>query len=209
MSKTLLINESQKKLILLESINDEFGDVIKKNYDFAKKIIKISSEQISINLEFLFTWGATIGGFIGPLNDFIVGRFPELSDVELSLILTGVIAVHYVDNKRTVNRIMEHIKEKGIFDVFSSALKKSEELKTTFLNFISSLNLTLHKVTNIMSYAFIIPLIPMIYESVSNGILTIDAGKEIALRLGSFGLITITGVTLREFIIKLINRFNK
>jgi hypothetical protein len=209
MSKTLLINESQKKLILLESINDEFGDVIKKNYDFAKKIIKISSEQISINLEFLFTWGATIGGFIGPLNDFIVGRFPELSDVELSLILTGVIAVHYVDNKRTVNRIMEHIKEKGIFDVFSSVLKKSEELKTTFLNFISSLNLTLHKVTNIMSYAFIIPLIPMIYESVSNGILTIDAGKEIALRLGSFGLITITGVTLREFIIKLINRFNK
>lgn len=208
MNKTILINESQKKLILLESVNDDFGNTIEKNYKFVKKVIKLSSEQIGINIEFLFTWGATIGGFIGPLNDFIVGLRPNISDVELSLILTGVIAVHYVDNKETVNKILKHIKENGVFDIFTSTIKKSEELKKTFLNFVSSLNLTLHKVTNIMSYAFIIPIIPMIYNSVSNGVLTVDDGKEIALRLSSFGLLTITGIALREFILKLIRRFS-
>jgi hypothetical protein len=208
MNKTILINESQKKLILLESVNDDFGNTIEKNYKFVKKVIKLSSEQIGINIEFLFTWGATIGGFIGPLNDFIVGLRPNISDVELSLILTGVIAVHYVDNKETVNKILKHIKENGVFDIFTSTIKKSEELKKTFLNFVSSLNLTLHKVTNIMSYAFIIPIIPMIYSSVSNGVLTVDDGKEIALRLSSFGLLTITGIALREFILKLIRRFS-
>ena len=207
MSKTLLINESQKKLILLESANDEFGDIIKKNYDFVKEVIKLSSEQMSLNLEFLLTWGATIGGFVGPLNDFIVGKFPEVSDVELSLIITGIIAVYYVNNKETVKKIIEHIKEKGVFNIFTSAFNKSKELKSIFLNFMSSLNLTLHKVTNIMSYAFIIPLIPMIYESVSSGVMTPEDGKEIALRLGLFGLLTVSGIALREFIIKLIKRF--
>lgn len=207
MNKTLLITESQKKLILLESVNENFGETIRKNYEFVKKVIKMSSEQMGINLEFLLTWGASIGGFVGPLNDFIAGKFPDLSDVELSLIITGIISIYYLDNKKLITKIVDEIKNRGLSSVFSSAVKKGGELRDTFFDFLSSLNLTLHKVTNIMSYAFIIPLIPMIYESVSNGVLDFSDGKEIALRLGSFGLLTVSGIIIRELIVKLIKRF--
>lgn len=207
MNKTLLITESQKKLILLESVNENFGETIRKNYEFVKKVIKMSSEQMGINLEFLLTWGASIGGFVGPLNDFIAGKFPDLSDVELSLIITGIISIYYLDNKKLITKIVDEIKNRGLSSIFSSAVKKGGELRDTFFDFLSSLNLTLHKVTNIMSYAFIIPLIPMIYESVSNGVLDFSDGKEIALRLGSFGLLTVSGIIIRELIVKLIKRF--
>ena len=207
MNKTLLITESQKKLILLESVNENFSETIRKNYEFVKKVIKMSSEQMGINLEFLLTWGASIGGFVGPLNDFIAGKFPDLSDVELSLIITGIISIYYLDNKKLITKIVDEIKNRGLSSVFSSAVKKGGELRDTFFDFLSSLNLTLHKVTNIMSYAFIIPLIPMIYESVSNGVLDFSDGKEIALRLGSFGLLTVSGIIIRELIVKLIKRF--
>lgn len=208
MSKVLLINENQKRLILKESVNDEFGEMVKQNYNFVKDIIKQSSEQIGVNLEFLITWGATIGGFVGPLNEFIQGKFPTMSDVEISLVLTGIIANYYVDNKELVSKIFKSIKENNLSNEFRSVLKKSEQLKTTFIQFIKSLNITLHKVTNIMSYAFIIPIIPIIYESVSNGVIENSDAKEIGFRMASFGVLTITGIVLKELISKLIRRFS-
>lgn len=208
MSKVLLINENQKRLILKESVNDEFGEMVKQNYNFVKDIIKQSSEQIGVNLEFLITWGATIGGFVGPLNEFIQGKFPTMSDVEISLVLTGIIANYYVDNKELVGKIFKSIKENNLSNEFRSVLKKSEQLKTTFIQFIKSLNITLHKVTNIMSYAFIIPIIPIIYESVSNGVIENSDAKEIGFRMASFGVLTITGIVLKELISKLIRRFS-
>lgn len=207
MKKTLVISESQKKLILLESINNEFSKKIKDSYNFVEKIIKMTSEQMSINFEFLLTWGATIGGFVGPLNDFVANSYPEISDVELSLIITGVIAIYYVDNKETVNKIIDRIKEKGLYKPFSSAVDKSIELKSTFLDFMGSLNITLHKVTNIMSYAFVIPIIPMLYELTANGSVSTRDAKEIALRLGAYGTLTVSGIVLRELITKIIKRF--
>jgi hypothetical protein len=207
MTKTLLINESQKKLILSESINDELSNIIKKNYEFTKRVIKLSSKQVNLNLEFLLTWGSIIGGFTGPLNNFIVGKYPELSDTELSLIITGVVVIYFTDNRKMVNTVVDKIKEDGLVKPFKDLIDKSEELKKTFLDFIGSLNLTLHKITNIMSYAFLIPLLPILYESASSGVISGDAAKEIALRLGAFGLLTVSGVILRELIIKLIKRF--
>lgn len=207
MGKTLIITESQKKLILSESVSDEFVSILKKNYEFTKRVLKQSSEQVNLNLEFLLTWGASIGGFMGPLNDFIAGNNPELSDVELSLLITGIVAIHFADNRKMVKTILDKIKEDGLSKPFKQLLNKSEELKKTFIDFISSLNLTLHKLTNLMSYAFVIPLIPMLYESVSNGFISDRDAKEIALRLTSFGVLTVSGIMVREMIIKLIKRF--
>jgi hypothetical protein len=207
MVKTLIITESQKKLILNESVSDEFISILKKNYEFTKRVLKQSSEQVNLNLEFLLTWGASIGGFMRPLNDFISGKYPELSDIELSLIITGVIAIYFADNRKMVSTILNRIKEDGLYKPFKDLLNKSEELQSVFLDFVGSLNITLHKVTNIISYAFIIPLISIIYESISSGIITNDNAKEIALRLSAFGLLTISGIIVRELIIKLIKRF--
>jgi hypothetical protein len=71
MNISILINETQKQRILLESSGGGISDLIKRNYEFTKEILKKSSSQIGINFEFLLTWGASIGGFVGPLNDFI------------------------------------------------------------------------------------------------------------------------------------------
>ena len=69
-----------------------------------------------------------------------------------------------------------------------------------------SLGMTLHKVTNIMSYTFIIPLIPMLYN-LGKGDSDSFELSHIAQRLAGFGLLTISGVILKELINKLIKRF--
>jgi uncharacterized membrane protein len=209
MSKTILITESQKKTLLYESVNEEFTDIIKRNYDFVKDVVTQASEQMGVNLQFLITWGASIGGFIGPLNEFIQGRFPELTEEQITLILTGIIATYYIDNKKMVVKILNEIKSKGIMGEFTSVLRKSSQLKETFVEFVNSLNITLHKVTNIMSYAFLIPLIPIIYNSAVNQVISSSDVKEIALRISAFGLLTVSGIAVKELFSKLIKRFSR
>jgi len=209
MSATLLINENQKRIILRESVNDEFGDMVKQNYKFVKDVLKMSSQQMGMNFEFLFTWGASIGGFIGPLNEFISGRFPNVSDVEMSLILTGIIATFYMNNKEMIRKILERIKSEGLSEEFKTSLNKANQLKSTFVDFMDGLNITLHSVTNIMSYAFIIPLIPIVYSAVISGAFKTGDAKEIAIRLSSFGVLTVSSIVVKELFSKLIRVFKE
>lgn len=209
MGATLLINENQKRIILRESVNNEFGDMVNQNYKFVKNVLKMSSQQIGMNFEFLFTWGASIGGFVGPLNEFIAGKYPNVSDVEMSLILTGIIATFYMNNKEMIQKILEKIKSEGLSKEFKTGLNKANQLKSTFVNFMQGLNLTLHSVTNIMSYTFIIPLIPIVYSAVTSGTFKSGDVKEIAIRLSSFGVLTVSGIIIKELFSKLIRVFKE
>lgn len=204
----ILINTRQAIKILTESKTKNINNKLEEVYNKVKDILETSGEQIGENLKFLITWGASIGGMIGPLNDYIQGKHPEINNIELSLLLTGIIANYYFDNKKLMSKIVEKIKQHGLIDVFRQLINKAEELKKVFFNFIESLSITTHKMSNIMSYAFIIPLIPMIYESVSEGSLGLDQVDEIVERIVGFGLLTLSGVALKKLISKIIKRFS-
>lgn len=203
----ILINSRQARKILKEGSGGKFNFPIEKLYDQVKQILEISGKQIGENLTFLATWGASIGGMIGPLNDYIEGKHPELGTMEISLLLTGIITNYYYDNKQLIKKVIKKIKELGLIDTFSELFNKAEQLKKSFFKFIESLNITFQKMTNIMSYAFIIPLIPLIYSGISNGNITENEISEISERLASFGLITVSGLALKQLISKIIKRF--
>lgn len=207
MSITIKITEQQRKKLILEKSDEKMSEVSEKNFDFVKSVLKKSSKQIGVDLEFLITWGASIGGFIGPLNDFINDKYPDFSDMDVTLILVGVISSYYVDNKELLKRVLTKIKEEGLFEKFKKVLSKADELKSSFFSFIESLNITLHKITNILSYAFIIPLIPMLYNLAKEGIGNGEDINEIVKRVLSFGILTVSGVLVKELVSKIIKRF--
>jgi hypothetical protein len=207
MKTTLLINESQKKLILKESIVDNIRKSIEEGYEYTTKVLSEVKKDYGLNLDFLITWGASIGGFIAPIGEFIQGRYPEISDVELSLILTGIVAVNYLDNKKEIEKILLKIKEEGLSDVFKVGLDKSKELKETLFNFLESLNITFFKVSKMMSYAFIVPILLMIFNMVKSHQINASDAKEVALRIAGSGVVSLSGIVVRDLVSKLIKRF--
>lgn len=207
MSVSIIITESQKVMIISESFGKNFEDTLTRNYELVKKVLNESKEQIGINLGFLLSWGATIGGLIGPIHDFVLSKNPDLTEVEISLILTGVISTYYLDNKSKLEKIYEVITEKKLDKIFEKTLKKSDELRDTFIDFMGSLNLTFHKFTNIMSYTFIIPILPQLYEMVSQGGIDHKNVPEITKRILGFSLITVSGIMLKELVSKILKRF--
>jgi hypothetical protein len=206
MKMNILITESQERMILNESIGREFGDILKKNSDIGKSIFSQIKEITGGDKAALLTFGTSIGGLMGPVGDFLEGKYPNMNDVEISLLLTGVFATFFYNSPKLIDKIKSKISEKKLESEFKVALSKSQELKDTFFDFMESLNITLFKVSNILGFAFLIPLLPYIHQ-LSEGKLSMTDINKIVTILLSYGFITITSSTLKEIIVKLINRF--
>ena len=203
----IIITEQQKRIIITESTGEELGNLIKQNTERVKEIINEAQNQIGMNLQFLLTWGAGIGGFMGPVEDFVRGKYPEIDESELVLILIGIIATYFVDNKKIVTKIYKKIYEDGLSEIFDRILKKTDTLRNTFIEFIDSLGLTFHKITNMLSYTFIIPILPMIYQMVEDGSTENVDLKQLAIRIISFTGLTLSGIVFKELLSKLVIRF--
>ena len=207
MQMSVIINENQKKILIKESLIKDISDTVKNNFEFAKEILQASKEQMGINLQFLLTWGASIGGFVGPLTQFVEGENPELTPTQITSIMIGITATYYLDNKKTIYEILKKIKEDGLGEVFVKTIKKAEKLKSSFLSFIESLNLTFHKVSNMMTYTFIIPLVEKILQMSQGGEITDQDIRQLALRIGSFGLLTVSSIAVVSLVKRMVKRF--
>lgn len=200
----IIITESQKRIILVESNGDEIKNTIKNNTEKFERIINNSKKQIGINLEFLMTWGAGIGGFIGPVEDFINGRFPDLSETEFLLLMTAVISTYFVTSKKTLTKVYKKIGEHNLDNKFETILKKTDSLYKTFLELLESLNLTIHTMSNMLSYTFVIPILPNILSIIETGG-NLDL-TDITKRIIGFIGVTIGGISVKELISKIISR---
>jgi hypothetical protein len=206
MKKSVLITERQRKRIIVENVSDRITSEIESGYELVKKVLSKSAKQYNLDVQFLLTWGATIGGIIGPLNDYISGINHEFTEQQICLTLTGIITSLYYDNQKVINKIVDKIKEEGLYSLFTKSLKKGKELKDVFIKFITSLNISFHKITNIISYAFLIPILTILYNISSEDFSSQDV-KEIVERIMGAGLVTISGNLLKEVVTKILKRF--
>jgi hypothetical protein len=204
-----LITESQLKLILQEQDQSKMSDYMKEMYSYTKNLVDKSKKIYGLNLKLLLTWGASIGGFVLPLDNFIkTGRF-ELNDVEQTLILIGIACSIFYDNSRTLKLIYKKIKEHGLEDVFKEVLVKSKNLKSSFSRFLSSANVTVSSSLDLLAYSFLIPIITDILDASVNGGDIEIMSKTIAKRLIASGVVIVSQVFLSETIKKVIKKFSR
>ena len=202
----ILITESQERMILNESIGRELGNILKQNSDIGGLISSQIKEIMGSDKVGLLTFGASIGGLMGPVGDFLEGKYPSMNDLEISLLLTGAIATFFYNSPKLLKKVKNMITEKNLDSEFEVTLSKTAELRDTFFEFMESLNITLFKVTNVLGFAFLIPLLPYIHQ-ISEGRLSIMDINKIVTMLVSYGVITISSSTLKEILVKLMKRF--
>jgi len=201
----IIISESQYKKILLEERQINIVDKLKELESFFKKVVKETKNQIGLDLNFLTTWGATIAGFVMPVSDFIEGKFPEISSTELALISTGIILTYYHSNKEMLGKVLEKIKEKELVFEFDSALDVAGKLKSVFLSFIESLAVPTAKISNMLAYTFLIPILPELYEVAQTGS-SVDT-KEIVGRSLAFLVVSFGGNFAKRLMLEIVKRF--
>jgi len=203
----IIINESQKKLIV-ESLSENMKSVQDEALELTKKVVSDTYEQTGVNLSMLLTWGASIGGLISPVTQWLQGKNPELSESDISLIMTSIICVIFYENKETLGTLLKHLKERKLIKYFKMSLEKTKELQKTFISFLKSLNIVSFNVLNMLSYSFLVPLLPLIYDMASQRHFDMSDVEMITKSIVSYGLITMGRNLLKQVIEKIINRFS-
>lgn len=201
----IIISESQHKRILMENINSDLEKRFQNMKKFTKNVISEAKKQINLDLSFLLTWGSTLGGLMGPVSDYIEGKYPELSNTDISLLCTGAILTYFTNNKEGLTKVLDKIKEKSLIQEFDYMLEKTGELKNVFISFIESFAIPVNKLSNMLAYAFLIPILPELYE-MSQGFGEHDI-MELFKRILYFVGVSVSGVFLKNLLLSIVNRF--
>jgi hypothetical protein len=202
-----LINEQQLKVILREQKESKMTEYMKELHSFTTEVVNRVMKKYEINLKMLMTWGTAVGGLLMPLDVFLkTGQF-DMSDSQRYLVLSGVAAVLFFDNKRLVSKIIKKIKEEGLEEVFDVAINKGSQLKNTFFEFLESLNLSISTFVDVMAYTFLLPILTDIHSVATNTTDVNEAALMIGERLLASGVIASGGTLLNVIIKKLIKRF--
>jgi len=202
-----LINESQLKLILQEQDKSKMSSYLKQLYSFTSDIVSKTQKKFNLNLRLFLTWGASVGGLVLPLNNYIdTGNF-HLNDYQKSLILVGVASILYFDNKIMFYKIHKIIKKENLEEQFNKVLDKGSELRLAFFNFLESLNLSFRTMGELVSYSFLIPIFQDIFDIANSNADPNVIVTKIVKRLLASGLVTVSSETLTTIIRKIIRRF--
>ena len=204
-----LISENQLKVLVSEGLKSSIEDDMKILNSFSHKLINRVKRRYGLNLKLLLTWGTSFAGLVMPLNNFIEKGSFNLDENQTALLLLGAAAVLYFDNKSLIKKIFSKVKEENLESEFESVLGKGFELRKAFMNFMQSLDTSVRSFSEIISYAFLVPIVTDIYDAAmkidSIGVAT----ENVTERLLASGVILVGSEILHEVIKSIIRRMKK
>jgi len=202
-----LITESQLQLILSEQKNDDnLSGSLKRMKSFTNNMVSKVLKTYDINLKMFLTWGTSIAGLVMPLNEFLRTGNLNLTESERYLVLSGIAFLIFFEGKRGINKLLSKIKEEGLEEVFDATLLKAYQLKDSFTTFLRSTRVITSQVLEIVSYAFLIPIIGDIQELASSSSDVRQTSLIIAERLAASGVVLLSKEILFLMFKKLIKR---
>ena len=198
----ITISEDIQRKLITESLMGDLSKILSNISQIGKENLKDTQKMMKFDLKFLLTWSATIGGFMGPLTQYIKDQNVELTEANINLIVVGVCATLFYNNEKLVAELVSKIKEEGLLPVFESALEKGAELRSALMRFLESIGLTVGNLFAIASFTFLIPIIGILNAYVTSGEITPESIQEISERIVMAGVTALSATTIRNFLKK-------
>ena len=202
----IILSEHQYSKLLTEEKKSEVSQSVSESKKFVKDVISDIKTQYKIDFNFALTWGAAIGGFVGPIARYMEGKYPSLTHSDITLLSFACILTYFSSNKDKLSKVLDLIKEKKLVTYFQQMLMKSEDLKESFFGFLSSLNITFSKVGNMLAYTFLVPLVPML-KHVADMDLPKDQLDLLIKSIIGYAAVLTSSVVVRDVVEKIIKRF--
>lgn len=202
-----ILTESQLLRILKENKNEsDISNSLKRMSSFMNNFVNRILKSYGLNLRMFLTWGTSIAGLVMPLDEFLKSGNFELSESQRYLVLAGVAFLIFFEGKRGMVKLLNKIKEEGLSEVFDIALLKGYELKDAFVGFLTSTRVISSQVLEILSYAFLIPIIVDIQNYMNDSVNIAETSILIAERIIASGVVLLSKEFLFETIRKVLKK---
>ena len=101
----VLITESQRTLILTESLNDTLKTIHEHSIDFSANLYKRVKKRLGFNFKILLTFGAAVGGLVEPLEKFLEGKYPEMTEQQTLMVIVATTCILFNEGKNILSSI--------------------------------------------------------------------------------------------------------
>jgi len=204
----ILITESQYRIILTEDTNSELKQIAKSTIDYAKNLKKRVMRYFGLSFRFLITWGSAIGGLGRPLEAYLRGEHPDLTENDITKIMVAALAMIYYNNKEQVKDVYDELKEQGLLPVLKKVVAKGKLLMRVFKEFMKNLASMGHQFADIMAYTYLIPLVGYLDYVYRDENLGSQEMSDIITRLLTSGAFIVGGNMLKDILLKIIKDVN-
>lgn len=198
-----IITEEQYKQILNESIQENISKKIEKFKEFFQKIIDDLKKSYNFHIKFGLTYGAGIGAIIQPITDYLNSRYPNLETSQIEMLAVASIMVVFFEGKE-IEKVEQKISEENLENELADGVGYAEVLSKKFKKVINVLGMSIYRMSDIVAYAFLLPLLTEIYKFMDKGIDAMD------FDMISKSIMVSTGIMIGGNLIKrMVERLNK
>lgn len=197
----VVLTEEQYRRILKEGYNEKIGSRLMKLHDFSKKVVSDAAHQLKFDFRFLISYGAGIGAILQSVFEYLDGNFNGLDDTQIAGLAVMAVGVIFFENK-DLKSALSKVNDMGLTDELDQAVAYTDKLKSKFSYLLKLLGMSIHRVSNIVSYSFLIPILSIVIEIVTKHGVDSTQFQMLIESLLTSGLIAVEGVALRDVLIK-------
>lgn len=198
-----IITEEQYKQILNEGITDTITKKIEKFKEFFQKIIDDLKTSYNFHIKFGLTYGAGIGAIIQPITDYLNSRYPNLDTSQIEMLAVASIMIVFFEGKE-IEKIEKKVTEESLENELADGVGYAEVLSVKFKKVMNVLGMSVYRLSDIVAYAFLLPLLSEIYKFMDKGVEAMD------FNLISKSIMISTGIMIGGNLIKrMVEKLNK
>lgn len=204
----VIITEQQYRTLLTEGYKDKINASLNHYEKLVDKIVKDVSNQYKISGKFALTYGAGIGAIMVPVKEYLHNQFTGLEPWQISSLVIAAISIVFFEGKEYY-QLKKQLEQEGLDDELKSAVEKTNSIKDKFADMLNILGLSVYKGLDVVSYTFLLPILGMLINVLSNfGFESVEFATLVQALLTS-GAITTAGVVIRDVLQKIASTFSK
>jgi len=123
----ILITESQNKLLITEGVGETLRKVYEHSADYSADLYKRVKNRLGVNTKILLTFGSLVGSLIEPAENYLSGKYPDLTEDQIILLVVGIVSVMFVESRELTKQMVNKIKQNDLELVFRVGLRKTKK----------------------------------------------------------------------------------
>ena len=127
-------------------------------HEFSAKVVRDASTQLKFDFRFLVTYGAGIGAILQSVFEYLDGNFNGLTDTQIAGLAVMAVGIVFFEDKDLKKQISK-LSEMGLDSELTQAVSFTDKLKSKFTHLLKLLGMSIHRLSNIVSYSFLIPIL--------------------------------------------------
>jgi hypothetical protein len=201
----IIISEEQYRLLMEENFKNSLISKLESFKNFTKEVLDDLKKTFNFNIKFGLTYGAGIGVLLSHVNEFLSGKFPQLTDSEIKMLAVTAIMIVFFETKDVIRneKLQNKIEDLGLTNELANTINHVGGLKEKISIILKSLDSSIFRAVDIIGYTFLLPILNEMSKFMDTSeISSIDfnsIAKSIAIATG----VILSGHSLKKMFEKL------